>query len=299
MPGEGAGSRAPPSASPKHREFLAEVLVGDGGPERGRHLGHDDHCLGPAGPSARVAASAITSASLLAAVPSAHRPARFVCATTTASSLVAEGAAKRRKRAGNPAKTPASSRRVPRVLRVHKNLPPFSAQHRVPILPSLRIILIHPALSSIPPCHDASGLELALSHRRKAPESSFWRGRKTRKALFSQLPTTKLPDPSLAAHSQRTISERRPCIFNLASICLHPAGSVAASRADNERYSGSGALPKATSMHSRAYFNAWQIACLINVITSPTPTPTFTTIASVGNKKEKLSLFPPPLKYIS
>jgi hypothetical protein len=52
-------------------------------------------------------------------------------------------------------------------------------------------------------------------------------------------------------------------------------------------------------MHPRTYFNALQIACLITVIASSTPTPTFTTIAYVGNKKEKLSLFPSPLKYIS
>lgn len=56
---------------PKHREFLPEMLGRD---ERGQHLGHGDHCLGQAGPSARVAASAITSTSLLAAVPSAHPP---------------------------------------------------------------------------------------------------------------------------------------------------------------------------------------------------------------------------------
>lgn len=223
--------------------------------------------------------------------PAPTRPARFVCATTAAS-LVAEGAEKTRKRAGNPAKTPAPNQRF-----LGSSAPFFA--HRVPTLLSLCIIPVHPALSSIPPCHDASGLELAFSHRRKAPESSFWSGRKTLEDLFSQVPTTKLPDPSLAARSRRTISERRPCIFNLASICLHPAGSAAASRADNERYSGSGALPKATSLHSRAYFNALQIACLITVIASPTPTPIFTTIASVGNEKEKLSLFPPPLKYIS
>lgn len=95
-------------------------------------------------------------------------------------------------------------------------------------------------------CHDASGLELAPSRRKKAPESSFWRGRETREDPFSKLPTTRLREPSLVARRRRTISERRPCIFNLASICLHPAGSAAASRTDNEGYSGSGALPPCT-----------------------------------------------------
>lgn len=272
-------------------------LSWDGGPERRRHLGHHDHCLGPARPSARIAASAITSASLLAAVPSAHPPSPL-CMRHHGRLPGGGRSRKDEKASRKPCQDPSPKPEVPRVLRDQKKLPPFFA-HRVPTLLSLCIIPVHPALSSIPPCHDASGLELAFSHRRKAPESSFWSGRKTLEDLFSQVPTTKLPDPSLAARSRRTISERRPCIFNLASICLHPAGSAAASRADNERYSGSGALPKATSLHSRAYFNALQIACLITVIASPTPTPIFTTIASVGNEKEKLSLFPPPLKYIS
>lgn len=170
MQGEGEG-RAPPSASPKHRsivnssqrclsgmEALKEdrtsattIIVWD----RPGHLCESQPAPLP-----------LRACSLLSPAPT--RPARFVCATTAAS-LVAEGAEKTRKRAGNPAKTLASNQRVPRVLRVHKKLPPFSAHHRAPILPSLRIIPVHPALSSIPPCHDASGLELALSHRRKAP----------------------------------------------------------------------------------------------------------------------------------
>lgn len=238
-----------PLHPPKHREFLPEMLGRD---ERGQHLGHGDHCLGQAGPSARVAASAITSASLLAAVPSAHPPSPLCMRH---HNRLPGGGRGRKDGEREPGALPRpqpqttgfpwsfgsrkkqnkkkSSRPSLLIIESRSFLPSASSRYTLPFPASLC-------------CHDASGLELAPSRRKKAPESSFWRGRETREDPFSKLPTTRLREPSLVARSRRTISERRPCIFNLASICLHPAGSAAASRTDNEGYSGSGALPPCT-----------------------------------------------------
>lgn len=214
--------------------------------ERGQHLGHGDHCLGQAGPSARVAASAITSASLLAAVPSAHPPSPLCMRH---HNRLPGGGRGRKDGEREPGALPrpqpqttglpwsSGSTKTSRpslfIIESRSFLPSASSRYALPFPASLC-------------CHDASGLELAPSRRKKAPESSFWRGRETREDPFSRLPTTRLRVPSLVARSRRTISERRPCIFNLASICLHPAGSAAASRTDNEGYSGSGALPPCT-----------------------------------------------------
>lgn len=208
--------------------------------------GHGDHCLGQAGTSARVAASAITSASLLAAVPSAHPPSPLCMRHHNRL----PGGGRGRK---DGEREPGA---LPRPQPQTTGLPWFSGSTKSS-RPSLFINESRSFLPSAPSrcalpfpaslcCHDASELELAPSHRKMAPESSFWRGRETWEDPFSRLPTTRLREPSLVARSRRTISERQPCIFNLASICLHPAGSAAASLTDNEGYNGSGALPPCT-----------------------------------------------------
>lgn len=96
--------------------------------------------------------------------PAPTRPARFVCASTAAS-LVAEGAEKTekasRKPCQDPSPKPEGSLGPPRPQKAPAlvcSTSSTSSRYTLPFPASLR-------------CHDASGLELAPSRWRKAPES--------------------------------------------------------------------------------------------------------------------------------
>lgn len=222
--------------------------------------------------------------------PAPTRPARFVCATAAAS-LVAEGAEKTekasRKPRQDPSPKPEGSLGPPRPQKApapcllfvepRSSLSSVSSRYTLPSPASLR-------------CHDASGLELAPSRLEEGSRRLSGGGGRHRRICFPSSPPPSSGSPSLAARSRRTISERRPCIFNLASIRSHSEGSVAASRADNEGYGGSGALPTATSCPPAPISMPRQLRALQLLLTSSAPTPpTFTSIASVGGKKEEKS----------
>lgn len=149
--------------------------------------------------------------------------------------------------------------------KAHAYLPPSSAHHRVPVFPSrFHRIPVHPALFSIP--------LLSLRLRAKA-RSFFWgTGGRLQKALYGgwreiqgesispsphPAPGVQLLESRIAARSRENnirastmhiqsgihlLTPRRPALQHLALTI--------------KGYSGSGALPKTTLMHSRSYFNA-------------------------------------------
>lgn len=116
---------------------------------------------------------------------------------------------------------------VPGQQKAHAWSPPFSAHHRVPVFPSrFHIILVHPALSASLCCHYASRLKPAPFS--KEPEEGCRKpftvgGGRHRENPFP-ISSSSSWSPASQHAVRRTISELQPCIFNLASICLHPAG---------------------------------------------------------------------------
>lgn len=105
--------------------------------------------------------------------------------------------------------------------------PPSSAHHRVPAFPShFHIIPVLPALSSIPLLSLRLRAETA-PFSKKPEEGSrkpLWWGREAEGESISPSPPSSSWSPASQRAARRTISELQPCIFNLASICLHPAG---------------------------------------------------------------------------
>lgn len=213
----------------------------------------------------RASRSAITSRAGLGAVPGAHPPSPL-CMRQHGRLLAAEG---------TEAEESQPRARGRESQAGHQHRPLVNKKPR--LAPTLRCSSPRPCFSF--PCPHQPGAPCPcsiprLSVRRQAETCPFFSGagRRLQKALYGGAGGTgssihfpfprPAPRAQLAARSRRTISALQPRTFTLASICLHRRPALQHLALTMNGYSGSGALPRTTSMHSR-YFNVLQIMWLI------------------------------------
>ena len=178
----------------------------------------------------------------LRAVPNAHPPSPLCNKPTRTPPWLHKDT---RKRAQSPARIPAPnpgarkpigpSKTGPGQQKAHAcpslptSPPPTSssAHHHVPVFPSrFPRIPVHPALFSIPPLSLRLRAEIApfSEEPEEGSRKPLMVGAGNEEESMSPSPPSGSRSPAPQHAAGRTISELQPCIFNLGSICSHPAG---------------------------------------------------------------------------